>query len=104
MLYAMMSSLGSRIVCWQFEQIVIYDVLTRQSHFFTDYRLERQFSAFTLVAQTVYLIGGWDEFTEDSRRQIIPYAFDSRMKFAALDCRYELQVPRLRATALSDSQ
>jgi hypothetical protein len=104
MLYAMMSSLGSRIVCWQFEQIVIYDVLTRQSHFYTDYRLERQFSAFALVSRTVYLIGGRDEFTEDSRRQIIPYTFDSRMNFAALDCRYELQVPRLRATALSDSQ
>ena len=47
--YAMMSSLGSRIICWQFEQIVVYDVLTRTRHFFTDYRLERHYAAFACV-------------------------------------------------------
>lgn len=41
MFYSMSSQVGSRLICWQFEQIVCYDLLTRQQHFFCHDWLER---------------------------------------------------------------
>lgn len=61
MLYQLMSQVGSRIICWQFEQFVIFDVLTRERHFYQNYKLERSYACFTFVNSKAYLIGGQDD-------------------------------------------
>jgi hypothetical protein len=89
MLYEMMSLFGSRLVCWQFEQLVVHDVLSRQKHFFNHFNLERSLAAFAFVNNTAYLIGGVctdrNQVVSEvisqrkmvrSERQIIPYPFD----------------------------
>ena len=58
MMYQLINSLGSRLVCWQFESIVVIDVLTKRKHFFNHYYLERQHSAFAIVGLRFVLFGG----------------------------------------------
>lgn len=51
---------GSRLVCWQFEQIVMYDVFSRKRSFFTHFKLERTWAAFAVIKNKFVLVGGLD--------------------------------------------
>lgn len=85
MLYQLINTLGSRLVCWQFESIVVIDVLTRRKHFYSHFKLERQHSAFAVIGLRFVLFGGncpdhnsLHTGKDASVYQIIPYLMDPK--------------------------
>ena len=103
------------MVCWQFESIVVIDVLTRRKHFYNNYKLERHHSAFAVIGLRFVLFGGYcaDHNSLHSGRdasmyQIIPYLMNAKTDNAEKMFQplpeSRLNHPRLRSTCIADGK
>lgn len=103
---------GSRLICWQFEQIVVYDVFSRRKFFYTHFKLERPWAAFSVIKNIFVLFGGQcvdhnelNGAKDKSEFQVMPYQM-----LPGAECDFKplpesrLHFPRRRHVCVSDQQ
>ena len=49
---------GTRLISWQFEQIVVYDIFMRRCYFFSHHLLEKRNPSFAVVKNLFVIVGG----------------------------------------------
>lgn len=61
---------SSRLIFWQFEQIVVFDIFLRKTFYFNHHLLERRAPSFALVRNLFVVVGGSgdDDGIDDPRK------------------------------------
>jgi len=109
---------NSRLIFWQFEQIVMFDIFQRKSYFYSHHLLEKRSPSFALVRNLFVVVGGSgdDDGIDDPRKtsmyQIIPFRLKVNQATRKVDphCLFQqepmsyLKYPRRRHCCVTDGE